>query len=271
MKHLSSSILLVLLLFTALYGDSQCPFPFETNSNFKGKVHKISYSTEGFSESGEQLSQTSGIHEFDIKGHRIKSEEILKNLRWEKTISSFDKNGNEICTKCFSGSENYEMYKYKYDKNNNLVVVEFYDNNGTKLREKSIYTYDENCLRLEIQSFSCEDSVYLTGKQEFVFNDNKQKVSVKLSDNLGDTWYSSSYFYEYDDIGNLIRETVKNSEGTMNIVEEFSLEYFDTTKKTIKKSTSTKKKNYYTIYDEKGNWIERRSGDYLEKRTIEYY
>lgn len=270
MKHFSSSILLVLLLFTALYGDSQCPFPFETSGNFKGRVHRINYSTESFGENGELLSQTSGIHEFDINGRQIKSEEVLKNLRWEKTISSFDKNGNEICLKCFVSGENYEMYKYKYDKNNNLVVVEFYDNNGTKLREKSIYTYDENCLRLEIQSFSCEDSVYLTGKQEFVFNDNKQKVSVKLSDNLGDTWYSSSYFYEYDLQGNLIKEIIKNSDGTVRNFQEFTLDYYDITNK-IKKSTSTKKKNYYTIYDDKGNWIERRSGDYLEKRTIRYY
>jgi len=298
MKYFSSSILFLLLLFTAHYSNSQCPFPFETNSNFKGRVHKISYSTEGFSESGEQLSQTSGIHEFDIKGHRIKSEEILKNLRWEKTISSFDKNGNIIFLKCFSGTDNYEMYKYKYDKNNNLILQEFYNNNGTKLLEKWVYTYDENCLRLEIQSFSCEDSIQLTAQDVFTFNDKRQKVSRETKEEWGETWYSSKFsfeydengnlikvseesvnspgeysvtFYDYDDIGNLIRETVKNSEGTMNIVEEFSLEYFDTTKKTIKKSTSTKKKNYYTIYDEKGNWIERRSGDYLEKRTIEYY
>jgi len=271
MKYFSSSILFLLLLFTAHYSNSQCPFPFETNSNFKGKVHKISYSTEGFSESGEKLSQTSGIHEFDIKGHRIKSEEILKNLRWEKTISSFDKDGNEISLKCFSGSENYEMYKYKYDENNNLVVVEFYDNNGTKLLEKSVYTYDENCLRLEIKSFSCKDSVYLIGKQEFVFNDKKQKISVKTSDYLGDTWYSSSYFYEYDFQGNLIKEIAKNSDGTVTFVDEFSIDYFDTSKIKIKKSTSSKKKNYYTIYDENGNWIEKRSGNYLEKRTIGYY
>jgi hypothetical protein len=132
-KYFSSSIIFLQLLFTAHYSNSQCPFPFKTNSNFKGRVHKISYSTEGFSENGELLSQTSGIHEFDIKGLQIKSEEILKNLRWEKKISSFDKNGNEIYTKCFSDNENYEMYKYKYDQNNNLILREFYNKNGTKL------------------------------------------------------------------------------------------------------------------------------------------
>jgi hypothetical protein len=270
MKYFSSSILFLLILFTAHYSNSQCPSPFETDSNFKGRVHKISYSTESFSESGEQLSQTSGIHEFDINGRQIKHEEVPRNLRWERIVSSFDKNGNEIFTKCFSGTDNYEMYKYKYDKNNNLILVEFYDNNGTKLLEKSVYTYDENCLRLEIQYFYCKDSVYLTAKQEFVFNDSKQKVSAKLSDNLGDRWYSSSYFYEYDLQGNLIKEIIKNSDGSVRSFQEFTLDYYNNTNK-IKKSTSTKKKNYYTIYDEKGNWIERRTGDYLEKRTIEYY
>ncbi len=300
MKYFSSCILFLLLLFTAHYSNSQCPYPFdfETNRKFKGKVHKIIFTTEDFSESGEKLSQTSGIHEFDIKGHQIKSEETLKNLRWEKTISSFDKNGNEIYTKCFSDKENYEMYKYKYDQNNNLILREFYQAKGTKLLEKSVYKYDENCLRLEIQDFWCRDSIELISRDVFTFNDKRQKVSRENQEMWGETWQSSKFsfaydesgnlikcttesvnspgefsitYYEYDNVGNLLRETEKNSEGAMNIVEEFSLEYFDTAKKKIKRSTSKNKKNYYTVYDDKGNWIERRSGDFLEKRTIGYY
>lgn len=159
-------------------------------------------------------------------------------------------------------SQNGEIHRvenYSYDKNDNLIVTETLDSEG-KLRFENKYEYNSKNQLISKRAFQVikdgHSSMYTN--EGYIYADNQIRHAIDY------LWNEDSITYNYDHFGNVVMELTKSiTTENEKIIESTQLTYHD------------------YVYDEKGNWISKKTYSlsstrqgclvFLETRKITYY
>jgi hypothetical protein len=271
--------LIISILITRIEVYSQCP-SYDASASFlneiplnkyiKGKIRKINYTEQSYSPEGLEWGKVTGYIDFNLKGIPIQAEEKMDHLRWQRVVREFDQVGNEkSLTGYYQDNGGKEVILKKYDSKNNLVQIETYLSNEQKPWERLVYEYTDDCSEIIIRTFDSNGKEVTSHLEKLTFNIYQQLAMHQVLDSLDGIQYEEIESYEYNDQGYLKSKSHTEDGGIVDEKMIYTYEYFDAQKKVMKKCIANE--NNYFIYDRTGNWIEKRDGNTLIKRTILYY
>lgn len=166
------------------------------------------------------------------------------------------------------GGNRFETITYERDEDDKILKM-FIDNAKDSLKIYNIFKYNEKGLNTEIVAYSQTDSILETHK--YTYNEQGKIIEEVATNGMGETKFTIKN--EYDNNG-----TLRKAYSIISTGDTMKTEY-DENGKTLDKNHPIHyaEKDAEIIYDEQGNWIEKRNVTDPKrrkktiKRTIEYY
>jgi hypothetical protein len=196
-----------------------------------------------------------------------------EHVRYCKSVSLFDENGNETVSSVYDTNESLTIYYRNqniYDEKGRIIQINVYDRQ-TNLTDSTILVYNYDYLS-EIQKFSKTlverdiykyqtkghsiKCIYYTGEKIDYIIIRKYNTQNKLMEDLG---YDDSsrinrgykYCYKYDNIGCLVEVDEKfmayNKAGQINVITKYSNYFFDAKYEFRNKPALQATENYDTV------------------------
>lgn len=239
--------------------------------NIKGKVKYIKTSTDEifkickYNEKGNvlyYLDESLNFSSFSIYnnlGNCIEYHVFVGGFLSDKSVCTYDSKGKKIECKVYSASSG-KMYintKYKCDSKANVIEAIDYSKNGLVF-EKSSFKYDNkgNKISQVFIEYDKNGNIYDKNSVERVFDDNGNSIKESIIYIEGEDELSFTNSYKYNDKADVIESvTIYDPESGGS------------------EQTST----YEYIYDNKNNWIEKKTyvgsseSPTIIKRKIVYY
>ncbi len=224
---------------------------YDENGNITKKTYEASYIIYEY-EDGQCVKESSYSEDGTLRQYNI--------IRC-------DEKGNylELASYMADGTELAGRYKWKYDKDGNLVEEVWtmspaqeryyrFDEKGRKIEEGARENGEE--LYSYITEYDEKGNVTRFGDTRYINTYNEDGKLIKVTERNGQT--ETYETYEYDENGRLVRNTEYYYDGEMSSTKEY--EYSDDGR-CIKEYKSSAQEGTYNVYelDEKGNCIKESS------------
>ena len=183
-----------------------------------------------------------------------------------KSYFVYDYNGNREYELTVNSNEScviYSLTKSVYDENNLEIITQFY----------TLYDYDEETEKLgmkddlisyyETRLYDGDKVIWkrnpvLKYEKEYIYDENDQLVQVNhISSGDSDSY---TVLYEYDEYGNIIKETKVYADSSKDRTVEFAYQY-DSEGRIIKED------DMEYVYDDEGRVVEKSDLNYIEQYT----
>jgi hypothetical protein len=202
-----------------------------TKAGLKGKVSFISCSeyklVEKFGEIEKGSFYFKDTYKYDEKGNKIESNFYdADGSLSHKVTSKYDEKRNEIEVNGYYADGSL-FYKdtYKYDEKGNKIERNSYYADGS-LSHKVTYKYDEKGYMIESNRYNYKGNKgSFDSKDTYKYDEKGNKIESNFYDAEGSLFYKYTYKYEFDKIGNWIKQTTI-TDGKPTELNERVIEYY---------------------------------------------